>query len=67
MVALMGIVCTMCTTDEGVSPSDDTAISGRGLISGTGRQNLIGLSTVNVGFMTVPMAQSKPALSLLRV
>jgi len=56
MVALMAIVCTMCTTDEGVSPSDDTAISGRGLISGgTGTTvNLIGLSTVNeLVFMTV--------------
>src|SRR6187399_828372 len=56
MVVLTAVLFTMCSTDEGVRPSDDTAISGRGLISGgTGTtMNLIGLSDANeLVFLTV--------------
>jgi hypothetical protein len=49
MVVLTAVLFTMCSSDEGLRPSDDAAIAGRGLISGgTGTSvNLIGLSVQN--------------------
>jgi hypothetical protein len=56
MLVLTAMLFTMCSSDEGLRPSDDAAITGRGLISGgTGTTvNLIGLSTKNeLVFLTV--------------
>jgi hypothetical protein len=56
MVVLTTMLFSMCSSDEGLKPSDDTAIAGRGLISGgTGTTaSLIGLSTQNeLVFLTV--------------
>jgi len=56
MVIMTALLFTMCSTDEGIRPSDDTAISGRGLISGgpSTTVNLIGLSEANeLVFLTV--------------
>jgi len=49
MVVLTVLLFSKCASDEGVRPSDDSAITGRGLISGgTGvAVNLTGLSTQN--------------------
>jgi len=56
MVVLTAILFTQCSTDEGVRPNDDTAITGRGLINGGSSTTvyLTGLSTQNeLVFLTV--------------
>ena len=65
MVVMSALLFTMCSTDEGIRPSDDTAISGRGLISGgTGTTvNLIGLSDKNeLVFLTVSHGATETGL-----
>jgi hypothetical protein len=47
-MVLTGVLFSMCTTDEGVKPSDDAIISSRGLISGgSSTVYLIGLTEKN--------------------
>ena len=48
-VVLTGMLFSMCSTDEGVSPNDDGIISSRGLLTGGSSTNvaLIGLSAAN--------------------
>ncbi len=69
VVVLTLTLFSMCSTDEGLKPVGDTAISGRGLINGgyATSINLIGLSTQNeLVFLTVAHSATETGLVTIK-